>query len=45
MTDNTMAKGKQTNRQTMIYKSLQRKLKTEHQEPHKKPGVNSGAFE
>jgi hypothetical protein len=45
MTENTMAKGKQTNRQTMIYKSLQRKLKIEHQEPHKKPGVNSGALE
>jgi hypothetical protein len=31
--------------QTMIYKTLHRKLKIEKNEPHKKPGVNSGAPE
>jgi hypothetical protein len=30
---------------TMIYKTLHRKLKTEQQEPHWKPRVNSGAPE
>ena len=34
-TDNTMAKGIKPNaRQTMIYKTLHRKLKVEHHEPH-----------
>jgi hypothetical protein len=31
--------------QTMIYKTQHRKIKIEHHEPHKKPGVNSGALE
>ena len=29
--------------QTPIYKTLHRKLKTDQHEPHKQPGVNSGA--
>jgi hypothetical protein len=33
-TDNTMAKGKTTKGQTTIYKTLHRKLKVEHHEPH-----------
>jgi hypothetical protein len=37
-TDNTLAEGKGTKRQTMIYKTLRRKLKIEQQEPHTKPG-------
>jgi hypothetical protein len=31
--------------QTMIYKTLHSKLKIEKNQPHKKPGVNSGAPE
>jgi hypothetical protein len=33
-TDNTMAKRQRTEGQTMIYKTLHRKLKIEQQEPH-----------
>ena len=33
-TDNTMVKTKRTNGQTMIYKTLHRKVKTEQQDPH-----------
>jgi hypothetical protein len=40
--DNTMANRKLANRQTMICKTLHRKLKTEQHEPHK---LNSGAPE
>jgi hypothetical protein len=35
-----MAKRKETNRQTMIYKVLHRKLKIEQHELYKKPMVN-----
>ena len=41
-TDNTMAEGKGTKRQAMI---LRRKIKIELQEPHTKPGLNSGVPE
>ena len=41
--DNTMVKRKTTKRQTMIYKTLHRKLTIERHEPRKKTGVNSGA--
>jgi len=34
MTDNTMAESKRTNEQTMIYKTLHRKLKFEPHAPH-----------
>jgi hypothetical protein len=44
MTDNTMAKRKRTKGQTTSYKTLHRKLKIERHEPHKKAGVNFGAF-
>ena len=44
-TYNTMAKIKRSKVQTMIYKTLQRKLKIEKHEPHLKPGVNSGTLE
>jgi hypothetical protein len=40
--DNTMTKRKRTKGQTMIYKTLHRKLKIEQHEPHR---VNSGASE
>ena len=40
--DNTMANRTLANRQTMICKTLHRKLKTEQHEPHK---LNSGAPE
>jgi hypothetical protein len=33
-TDNTMAKGKRTKGQTLIYKTLHRKQKIEQHEPH-----------
>lgn len=32
-------------RQTTVYKTQQRKLKTEQQEPHKKSWVIAGAFD
>ena len=35
-------KGKKTKRQTMIYKTLHRKLKIAQHEPHYKPGVKPG---
>jgi len=38
-----VAKKKRTKGQTMIYKTLHRKLKIEQREPHLKPRVNSGA--
>jgi hypothetical protein len=39
-----MAKRKMTKRQTMIYKTLLRKLNIDQQHKlHKKPGANSGA--
>jgi hypothetical protein len=38
-------KRKKAKRQIMVYKTLNRKLKIEHYEPYKKPGVNSGASE
>jgi len=34
MTNNTMTKRKVTKRQTMIYKTLHRKLKIEQHKPH-----------
>ena len=37
--------GQRTTGQTTIYKTLQRKLKTELHELHKRPGVNSSAPE
>ena len=40
-----MAKRKRTKAQTTIYKTLHWKLKIEHHEHHKKPGVKSGAPE
>jgi hypothetical protein len=46
--DNTMAKSKKnkrTNNETVIYKTLDRKLKIKQHEPHKKQKVNSGAPE
>jgi hypothetical protein len=36
MTENIIAKRKRTKGQTMIYKTLHRKLKMEQHEPHKK---------
>jgi hypothetical protein len=44
-TDNVMAKWKGQLKQTMIYKTLHRKLKIEQQKPHYKPGINSSAPE
>jgi hypothetical protein len=44
-TDNTMTERKRRNWQTMIYKTLHRKLQLEQYEPHWKVGVNSGAPE
>ena len=44
-TDNTMAKRKRTQGQTMIYKALHRKLKIESHELHLNPRVNTGATE
>jgi hypothetical protein len=41
--DNTMAKRKRKKGQTMIYKTLHRKLKVEQSEPLYKPRMNSGA--
>jgi len=38
-----MAKRKSTKGQTMIYKTIHKKLKIELCEPHYKPGMNSGA--
>jgi hypothetical protein len=38
-----MAKWKRTKGQTIIYKTLHRKLKVEQSEPHYKPRMNSGA--
>jgi hypothetical protein len=38
-----MAKQKGAKGQTMIYKTLHRKEKTEQHKPHYKPGVNLGA--
>jgi hypothetical protein len=40
-----MAKEKDTEGQTMIYKTLHRKLKIEQHEPHWKPMMDSGAPE
>ena len=43
-TDITMAKQKkQDSSTTMIYTTLHRKLKIKQHEPHKIPGINSGA--
>jgi len=39
-----MAKRKRTKGQTMIYKTIHRKLKIEQLEPHLKPGVHSCAL-
>jgi hypothetical protein len=36
MTENTMAKRKQTKKQTMLYKTIHRKLQIEQHEPHRK---------
>ena len=44
-TDNVMAKRKGQLKQTMIYKTLHRKLKIEQQKPNYKPGINSSAPE
>jgi hypothetical protein len=38
-----MTKRKSTKEQTTIYKTLHWKLDIEQHEPHKKPGINSGA--
>jgi hypothetical protein len=38
--ENKMVKRKRAKGQTMIYKTLHRKLKIEQQEPHKKPREN-----
>ena len=38
-----MNKRKRTKGQTIIYKTLHRKLEIEQHEPHYKPRVNSGA--
>jgi hypothetical protein len=43
--DTTMAKRKRTKAQTVIYKTLQRKLEIVQQEPNKKPEVNPDAPE
>ena len=40
-----MAIRKRTKEQTMIYKTLHKKLKIEHHKPHKKTGLNLGAPE
>jgi uncharacterized protein YfaQ (DUF2300 family) len=40
-----MVKRKRTKGQTMIYKTLHRKLKIEQNEPHREQMVNSGAPE
>ena len=40
-TDNAMAKGGRSKRQTIIYKELYRKLKVEQHKPHKNTGVNN----
>jgi len=40
-----MGKRKGTKGQTMIYKTLHRKVKIEQYELHKKIGVNTGALE
>jgi hypothetical protein len=40
-----MAKSKKTKGQTIIYKTLNRKLKIEHVEPNLKPMMNPGALE
>ena len=40
-----MAKRKGTKEQTIIYKTLHRKVKIELHEPHLKPEVNSGVSE
>jgi hypothetical protein len=40
-----MAKRKTTKGQTTILKTIHIKLKIEQYQPHKKPGVNSGAPE
>jgi hypothetical protein len=42
-TDNTMAKRKMTKGQTMVYKTLHKKLMIEQHDPHKGQRVNSGA--
>jgi hypothetical protein len=42
-TDNTMVKRKKKKRQTKIYKTINRKLKIEHHEPHLKTRVISGS--
>jgi hypothetical protein len=44
-TDNTLVKRKRTKGQTMIYTTLQKKLKIEQHEPPCKSGVNAGAPE
>jgi hypothetical protein len=38
----TMTKRKMIKGQTMIYKTLDRKLKIDQREPHYKPGIHSG---
>ena len=42
-TDNTMAKRKMTKGQTMVYKTLHKKLMIEQHDIHKRQRVNSGA--
>ena len=37
-----MTKRKMIKGQTMIYKTLDRKLKIDQREPHYKPGIHSG---
>jgi len=37
-TDNAMTKRKRTQGQTMLYKTINRKLEIEHREPHSTPG-------
>ena len=44
-TDNEMVKGKRTKRQTIMYIIQCIKLQIDQQEPHWKPGINSGAPE
>jgi hypothetical protein len=41
-TDNTMNKRRRTKGQTMIYKTLHRKLKMNQHEPYEKPELTSG---
>ena len=40
-----MSKQRTKNKQTMVHKTIHRKLKIEQQEPYYTPGVNSGAPE